>query len=149
MNPPQQSTDLVFNPAFRPVRDLLEQQIQDGLHFGAQLCVEIDGEAVADFAVGEVIVGSGIKLTNTRNRREVMTTASNVESDAPMIVCEDVTVSFGEFQAWKGISIEVKEGEVVVILGPSGSGKSTFIRTRSRRQVPIHGRRRGRRRRYP
>ena len=49
-----------------------------------------------------------------------MTTGSNVESDAPMIVCEDVTVSFGEFQALKGISTEVKEGEVVVILGPSG-----------------------------
>jgi hypothetical protein len=58
VNPPQQTTDLVFNPAFRPVKDLLEQQIQDGLHSGAHLCVEIDGEVVADFAVGKVIVGS-------------------------------------------------------------------------------------------
>ena len=63
-----------------------------------QLCVEIDGEVISDFAVVEAILGSGIKLTNTRKRREVMTTASNVESDAPMIVCEDVTVSFGEFR---------------------------------------------------
>ena len=70
MNPPLQTADLVFNPAFRPVRDLLEQQIQDAPHFCAQLCVEIDGEAVADFAIGEAIVGSGIRLTNTRNRRD-------------------------------------------------------------------------------
>ena len=41
----------------------------------------------------------------------------------------DVTKSFGTFQALKGISANVYEGEVVVILGPSGSGKSTFIRT--------------------
>ncbi|MEE8046805.1 MAG: ATP-binding cassette domain-containing protein, partial [Dehalococcoidia bacterium] len=49
-----------------------------------------------------------------------------------MIDCEDVTVSFGDFQALKGISTKVYEGEVVVILGPSGSGKSTFIRTINR-----------------
>jgi general L-amino acid transport system ATP-binding protein len=60
------------------------------------------------------------------------TTVKSGESDAPIIVCEDVTVSFDDFQALKGISTEVKEGEVVVILGPSGSGKSTFIRTINR-----------------
>jgi hypothetical protein len=92
------TTDLVLNPAFQPVKNLLEQQSQDGVHPGVQLCVEIDGEVISDFAVVEAILGSGTKLTNTRKRREVMTTASNVESDAPMIVCEDVTVSFGEFR---------------------------------------------------
>jgi len=46
------------------VRKLLEQQIQDGLHPGAQLCVGVDGEVVADFAVGEAVVGSGVALTN-------------------------------------------------------------------------------------
>ncbi|MBT3943157.1 MAG: amino acid ABC transporter ATP-binding protein [Chloroflexi bacterium] len=61
-------------------------------------------------------------------------------SDAPIIVCEDVTVSFGDFQALKGISVEVKEKEVVVILGPSGSGKSTFIRTINRLEEHDGGR---------
>jgi CubicO group peptidase (beta-lactamase class C family) len=64
VNPPQQTTDPVLNPAFQPVKELLEQQIQENLHPGAQLCVEIDGEVVADFAVGETLVGSGISLTN-------------------------------------------------------------------------------------
>jgi len=39
---------------------------------------------------------------------------------------------FGEFHALRGIDMEVKVGEVIVIFGPSGSGKSTFIRTINR-----------------
>lgn len=36
--------------------------------------------------------------------------------------------SFGDLQVLKGVSLDVKKGEVVVILGPSGSGKTTFLR---------------------
>jgi general L-amino acid transport system ATP-binding protein len=50
----------------------------------------------------------------------------------PIIVCKDVNKWFGNFQALKGIDMEVKKGEVIVIFGPSGSGKSTFIRTINR-----------------
>ena len=39
---------------------------------------------------------------------------------------------FGNFQALRGISMEIYKGEVIVIFGPSGSGKSTFIRTLNR-----------------
>ena len=45
-----------------------------------------------------------------------------------IIKTNDVKKWFGDFQALKGISMEVEEGEVLVICGPSGSGKSTFIR---------------------
>jgi len=51
-----------------------------------------------------------------------------------IITTENVTVSFGDFQALKGISVDIKQGEIIVILGPSGSGKSTFIRTLNRLQ---------------
>lgn len=40
----------------------------------------------------------------------------------------DVHKSFGAHQVLKGVSLQVREKEVVVICGPSGSGKSTFIR---------------------
>ncbi len=49
-----------------------------------------------------------------------------------MIVCRDVHKWYGEFHALRGVSLEVKRQEVVVIIGPSGSGKSTFIRTINR-----------------
>ncbi|MDA8896804.1 amino acid ABC transporter ATP-binding protein [Acidimicrobiia bacterium] len=45
-----------------------------------------------------------------------------------MIKSVDVKKWYGDFQALKGISMDVAEGEVLVIAGPSGSGKSTFIR---------------------
>ena len=45
-----------------------------------------------------------------------------------IIEAKDVKKWFGDFQALKGISMEIKEGEVLVVCGPSGSGKSTFIR---------------------
>tara|TARA_B100000959_G_scaffold203345_1_gene212908 strand:- start:943 stop:1692 length:750 start_codon:yes stop_codon:yes gene_type:complete len=51
-----------------------------------------------------------------------------------IISTKGVTVSFGDFQALKGIDVDIKQGEIIVVLGPSGSGKSTFIRTLNRLQ---------------
>jgi general L-amino acid transport system ATP-binding protein len=53
-------------------------------------------------------------------------------TDEPIIICREVHKWFGNFEALRGISMEVEKGEVVVIFGPSGSGKSTFIRTLNR-----------------
>ena len=41
---------------------------------------------------------------------------------------EDLKKSFHKLQVLRGISTDIYEGEVVVIIGPSGSGKSTFLR---------------------
>jgi general L-amino acid transport system ATP-binding protein len=48
--------------------------------------------------------------------------------NGPIIIARDVQKWYGRFMALRGVSMEVKKGEVVVIFGPSGSGKSTFIR---------------------
>ena len=55
-----------------------------------------------------------------------------IVGEQPIILCHDVHKWFGNFQALRGISMEVYKGEVIVIFGPSGSGKSTFIRTLNR-----------------
>jgi general L-amino acid transport system ATP-binding protein len=49
-----------------------------------------------------------------------------------IIICRDVEKWFDDFHVLRGITINIKRGEVVVICGPSGSGKSTFIRTINR-----------------
>ncbi len=48
--------------------------------------------------------------------------------DRPIVELIDVHKSFGTFEVLKGISFDVRKGEVVCIIGPSGSGKSTLIR---------------------
>ena len=55
---------------------------------------------------------------------------STQDSEA-VIVAEDVHKWYAsnKFHVLRGVSLRVKKGEVVVVMGPSGSGKSTFIRT--------------------
>jgi polar amino acid transport system ATP-binding protein len=45
-----------------------------------------------------------------------------------MVKAENVHKSFGRLEVLKGISLEVRPGEVMCLLGASGSGKSTFLR---------------------
>lgn len=46
----------------------------------------------------------------------------------PIIHIENIHKHFGKVHALRGIDLDVRKGEVVVIIGPSGSGKSTLLR---------------------
>ncbi len=56
-----------------------------------------------------------------------------------LIKVENLEKSFGKIEVLKGISTDIKKGEVVVIIGPSGSGKSTFLRCLNLLEEPTGG----------
>lgn len=49
-------------------------------------------------------------------------------SEQPVVSIKDLHKSYGEREVLKGIDLDVKQGEVVCVIGPSGSGKSTLLR---------------------
>ena len=53
-------------------------------------------------------------------------------------VC-NIYKNFGGLKVLKGVSTEIKKGEVVAIIGPSGSGKSTMLRCMNLLEVPTFG----------
>ncbi|MDR2957675.1 MAG: amino acid ABC transporter ATP-binding protein [Coriobacteriales bacterium] len=56
-----------------------------------------------------------------------------------MVNIVDLYKSFGDLEVLKGVSLDVRRGEVVVILGPSGSGKSTLLRCVNLLEKPTAG----------
>lgn len=56
-----------------------------------------------------------------------------------MIKLQQLHKSFGKLEILKGIDLDIKKGEVVVIIGPSGSGKSTLLRCINMLEVPTSG----------
>lgn len=67
-------------------------------------------------------------------------TGAAAASDVPMVLADRVSKSFGNNEVLKSISLEVKRGEVMCLVGPSGSGKSTFLRCINHLEVLSAGR---------
>ena len=56
-----------------------------------------------------------------------------------MVHVENLKKNFGKLEVLKDISIDIMEGEVVVLIGPSGSGKSTFLRCLNQLETATEG----------
>ena len=63
-----------------------------------------------------------------------------MNDNTAIIKVTDLKKSFGDIHVLKGITTDIKRGEVVVVIGPSGSGKSTFLRTLNLLEDPTGGR---------
>ena len=60
-------------------------------------------------------------------------------SSEAMVKVDGLRKSYGTVEAVRGVSLEVKRGEVVVVIGPSGCGKSTFLRCINLLEEPSAG----------
>lgn len=60
-------------------------------------------------------------------------------TDKNLIEVKNLKISFGRLDVLKDVSINIKEGEKIVVIGPSGSGKSTFLRCLNRLENPTGG----------
>jgi polar amino acid transport system ATP-binding protein len=58
----------------------------------------------------------------------------------PILQIQDLHKHFGKLEVLKGITLDITQGEVVVVIGPSGSGKSTLLRCMNHLERPTQGR---------
>ncbi len=56
-----------------------------------------------------------------------------------IIIIDNLHKYFGSIEAVKAVNLQVKRGEVVVVVGPSGSGKSTVLRCINHLETPTSG----------
>ena len=56
-----------------------------------------------------------------------------------LIQVQNLQKAFGEVKVLDGITTDIRQGEVVVVIGPSGSGKSTFLRSLNLLEQPTGG----------
>jgi phosphate transport system ATP-binding protein len=69
-------------------------------------------------------------MTNARSLRDER--SSSGERSSPKVQVRDLRVWFGEEQALRGVSLDVKANRVLGVIGPAGSGKTTFLRALDR-----------------
>ncbi len=58
----------------------------------------------------------------------------------PILVVENLSKSFGEFFAVKGVSLSIERGRITALIGPNGAGKTTFYNTITGKYKPTSGR---------
>ena len=54
-----------------------------------------------------------------------------------MIEIRNLSKNYGDLRVLDDITVDIKQGEIIAIIGPSGGGKSTFLRCINRLEEPI------------
>ncbi len=59
---------------------------------------------------------------------EVSVLSDSPEEQAPLLEVRDAVVHYGRIEALHGVSLVVRQGELVTLLGSNGAGKTTMMR---------------------
>ncbi len=101
-----------------------------GLKRGARADPIVGGESSVSNGgdVGEAAVSDPVSDTAVSDPAPVSAAPrSTADSGAPVLVANDIAVSFGGVRAVAGVSLTLHRNEILGLIGPNGSGKSTFL----------------------
>ena len=98
-------------------------------------------EPAASTSESKRIVAAKVESMNdiTIDDRKPEDTVGEPFVDNPRMTCRHVNVYYGEKQAIREVSVDIKRNETIAMIGPSGCGKSTFIRCLNRMNDTIEG----------
>ena len=65
---------------------------------------------------------------NPLPRTQLLQVVTPVQTDAPLIVFDQVALDFGAVRVINRLSFSMRRGEFVCVIGPSGCGKTTLLR---------------------
>ena len=80
-----------------------------------------------------------IKMSNIKTEPIKVQSLDSGENQGARIVAKDIKVWYDNFNAIKGIDMEIKPNSVTAFIGPSGCGKSTFLRLFNRMNDYVDG----------
>ena len=83
--------------------------------------------------------GGGARAAEGSSAAPTTQVNGGAANDKPVVRIEGLRKSFGDNVVLRGIDLDIRRGEVVVILGPSGSGKSTLLRCVNLLETPTDG----------
>ncbi len=147
MNPQESCEAMIL---FQKLRDqlgitilLIEHDMKVVMGISDRITVIDYGEKIAEGApheiqsntrVIEAYLGSGAAAALTNKESEARRPIQLEKSPAPdagatLLSIENIDSYYGHIHALKGISLEVKAGEIVTLIGANGAGKSTTLRT--------------------
>lgn len=104
------------------IRELADRVVV--IDWGRKIAEGSPADVSADPTVRAIYLGEGASAVRTSEPRLRDTAAS----EPPLLELDDVTAGYGKAVALDGVSLEVRAGEVVSVLGANGAGKTTLTR---------------------
>jgi len=90
-----------------------------------------------------IIIGGGawlfLRRKDMSTRHSLTSDHSPLTSDAPLLRISNLRKSYGSLDVLRDITVDIRRGEVISIIGPSGTGKSTFLRALNLLDPPTGG----------